>query len=222
MKPSLTAEAPGFHRGGNGLRMGYRFLEPGEISIHDDRWLTYPWGVNGGLPGRRSEKILNRVNGKVEKLPSKCDRIKVDAGDLLYFDTWGGGGCGDPLQRPAERVAFDVKAGLVTKKGARRYGVVLNNKNEVNEKATETLRAKMAKARRKVKMFDFGGTVNELKKVCKRETGLEPPRPPEFQTWVTAGMKDTKKKKKKTTKRKTKKTAAKKTKKKTTKKRKAA
>jgi len=30
----------GKNRGGNGLRIGYRFLESGEISIHDDRWLT--------------------------------------------------------------------------------------------------------------------------------------------------------------------------------------
>ena len=47
---------PGLHRGGNGIEIVYRFLEPGEISIHDDRWLTYPWGVNGGLPGARSRK----------------------------------------------------------------------------------------------------------------------------------------------------------------------
>ena len=76
--------------------MGYCFLEPGTISIHDDRWLTYPWGVNGGLPGRRSEKILKRVDGSEEMMPSKCDRIAVNAGDILYFNTWGGGGCGDP------------------------------------------------------------------------------------------------------------------------------
>jgi N-methylhydantoinase B len=31
----------------------------GQISIHDDRWLTYPWGVNGGLPGARSRKLLS-------------------------------------------------------------------------------------------------------------------------------------------------------------------
>ena len=49
---------PGLHRGGNGISTGYRFLEPGEISIHDDRWLTYPWGVNGGLPGGRSNKLM--------------------------------------------------------------------------------------------------------------------------------------------------------------------
>jgi N-methylhydantoinase B len=38
-------------------------LEPGEISIHDDRWLTYPWGVNGGEPGMRSTKRLVRKDG---------------------------------------------------------------------------------------------------------------------------------------------------------------
>ena len=193
---------PGFHRGGNGLSMGYRFLEPGEISIHDDRWLTYPWGVNGGHPGQRSEKILHRADGTVEKLPSKCDRIVVKANDLLYFNTWGGGGCGDPLKRPAERVAFDVDAGLVTEKGARSYGVVLNSDGSVNEKRTDALRKKMSKARGKPKMFDFGGPIKQLKQRCKRETGLEPPRPPEFQTWVTASSdkastKKTSKKKKK-------------------------
>ena len=56
----------GKNRGGNGLRIGYRFLEPGEISIHDDRWLTYPWGVNGGLPGARSKKTLVRADGTTE------------------------------------------------------------------------------------------------------------------------------------------------------------
>jgi len=38
----------GLHRGGNGIRMTYRFLEPGQIAIHDDRWFVPPWGVNGG------------------------------------------------------------------------------------------------------------------------------------------------------------------------------
>ena len=41
----------GFHRGGNGVEKRYVYLEPGEVSIHDDRWLTRPWGVLGGEPG---------------------------------------------------------------------------------------------------------------------------------------------------------------------------
>ena len=33
---------------------------PGMIAIHDDRWLTYPWGVNGGTPGARGTKWIER------------------------------------------------------------------------------------------------------------------------------------------------------------------
>ena len=69
----------GKHRGGNGLRIGYRFLEQGEISIHDDRWLTYPWGVNGGLPGARSKKILVRDERHRRRCcRPRCDRVKVE------------------------------------------------------------------------------------------------------------------------------------------------
>ena len=174
---------PGVHRGGNALRVGYRFLEPGEISIHDDRWLTYPWGVNGGLPGQRSRKILHRTDGSEELLQSKCDRIKVEPGDLLHFDTWGGGGWGDPLKRPAEQVSFDVAAGLVTVEGARRYGVVCNEDGEVDESATEKLRSEMAAERGDTQLFDFGGTTEELKARCQDETGLPAPKAPEFPTW---------------------------------------
>ena len=67
-------------------------LESGEFSIHDDRWFTYPWGVNGGLPGMRSTKKLVRKGGRVENIASKCDRIHVEPGDVLHFNTWGGGG----------------------------------------------------------------------------------------------------------------------------------
>ncbi len=174
---------PGVHRGGNALRVGYRFLEDGEISIHDDRWLTYPWGVNGGLPGDRSRKELHRADGSFELLPSKCDRIPVKAGDLLNFDTWGGGGWGDPYKRDADQVAFDVAAGLVTPAGAKRYGVVLTKKGEVDEKKTKSLRARLSKKRGRKKLFDKGGTIAELKKRCKKETGLDAPETPVFQTW---------------------------------------
>lgn len=53
----------GLHRGGNGIDMVYRFLEPGMIAIHDDRWFVHPWGVNGGAPGSRARKILVSTDG---------------------------------------------------------------------------------------------------------------------------------------------------------------
>ena len=175
---------PGLHRGGNGLSMGYQFLEPGEISIHDDRWLTYPWGVNGGLPGQRSNKLMVRANGSSEWMQSKCDRIKVEPGDTLYFNTWGGGGWGDPLERDSAKVALEAKRGIVTTEGARRYGVVLNGEYSVNETATAALRQTMASERGEVELFNFGGTVEELKARCKDETHLDPPKTPVFQKWI--------------------------------------
>ena len=175
----------GKNRGGNGLRIGYRFLEPGEISIHDDRWLTYPWGANGGEPGARSRKLLQRADGTEALLPSKIDHVKVEAGDLLIADTWGGGGWGDPLERTTEQVAFDVAAGLVTIDGARRYGVVITKSGEVEAGATEALRAQMRAKRGPKKIFDRGfESIEELKARCKAETGFEPPRTPVFTKWA--------------------------------------
>lgn len=170
---------PGVHRGGNGLRLGYRFLESGTVSVHDDRWLTYPWGVRGGLPGSRSEKILVRMDGTREYLRSKQDNIQVEEGDLLYFNTWGGGGWGDPLERAPDLVALDVDRGLVTRDGAKRYGVVLRDDLSVDMPATEKLRQEMAQERGEVKLFDFGGTVEELRQRCLAETHMEAPKAPQ-------------------------------------------
>ena len=170
----------GFYRGGNGIKIGYRILEPGEVSIHDDRWLTYPWGVNGGLPGGRSRKEIIRADGATEIHQSKCDHVKVNEGDLLILYTWGGGGWGDPYKRDAAKVAQEVDRGLVTHEGAIRYGVVLNGDFTVDEKATEELRAKLTAERGETRLFDFGGTIAELKASCLEETGLEPPKDPVF------------------------------------------
>ena len=175
---------PGLHRGGNGLSMGYQFLEPGDISIHDDRWLTHPWGVNGGLPGQRSDKLMVRADGSRQWMVSKCDRIKVEPGDTLYFNTWGGGGWGDPLERPADKVALDAKRGIVTVEGAKRYGVVVGADFKLDEAATRDLRQRMAAERGETQLFDFGGTVEELKARCKADTHLDPPTTPVFQKWM--------------------------------------
>jgi N-methylhydantoinase B len=109
----------------------------------------------------------------------------VNEGDLLHFDTWGGGGWGDPLERATEDVLFDVEAGLVTREGARRYGVVTNADLTVDEAATKKLRARLRRSRKSPALFDFGGTIEELKQRSEKETGLPAPKAPEFQTWVT-------------------------------------
>ena len=169
----------GLHRGGNGLSVAYRFLCDGSIAIHDDRWLTHPWGVNGGEPGRRSTKRLVKVDGSEQVLPAKCEGIEVQEGDLLYFDTWGGGGWGDPYQRSAELVLADVERGLVSEAGAERYGVVIVD-GQYDADATTDLREKLTAERGDVEQFNRGGTIEDLKTRCLAETGLEAPESPSF------------------------------------------
>ena len=178
----------GLHRGGNGIHTGYRFLREGQVSIHDDRWLTHPWGVKGGLPGARSSKILEHADGTRTVLPSKCDRVQVVAGDILHFRTWGGGGWGDPFARPPEKVLTEVEGGLATIDGATRYGVVILEADgdfSIDADATEVLRKKMIAARgNDIPLSDKGGTLSELIARCEEETGLAPPSPPVFPSWV--------------------------------------
>ena len=126
-------------------------------------------------------------------MPSKADRIKVESGDLLLADTWGGGGCGDPYEREVERVEFDVQAGLVTQAGARSYGVVIRDDLTADRDATTVLREKLRAERKSVKLFDRGfDSIDELKARCKSETGLDPPRQPQFAQRVKEKTKSSK------------------------------
>ncbi|MFS1299394.1 hydantoinase B/oxoprolinase family protein [Streptosporangium longisporum] len=168
----------GLHRGGNGVDVAYRFLEPGTIAIHDDRWLTYPWGVNGGTPGARGRKWIERADGSVQTLPSKVHDVPVAPGDLLHFVTWGGGGWGDPLERDPALVALEVRRGLVSADGARRYGVACDGEGVVDEEATADLRASLRETRPEPAVFDMGPPLEEILANCEEETGLPAPRPP--------------------------------------------
>lgn len=174
---------PGLNRGGNGIHMTYRFTRGGEISIHDDRWFIPPWGVNGGLPAKRSWKRLERADGTEMAVGSKADKVRVEKGDLLHYITWGGGGWGDPLTRDPELVAHEVRQGLVTKDGALDYGVVLDDAGAVNVVKTESLRKDMMEKRGEPAIFNYGPSIDELRASCEEETGLPAPIAP---TWRVA------------------------------------
>jgi N-methylhydantoinase B len=148
----------GKHRGGNGVEKVFLLLEEGDISIHDDRHLTQPWGILGGRPGACSEKWLVRKDGGRQPLPSKTDNVRVFAGDRVIFRTAGGGGWGDPLERDPLRTRNDVARKLMSETKAREeYGVVLSGTAlDLDRRATEELRDSMKRNRKTPKLFDFG------------------------------------------------------------------
>ena len=148
----------GKHRGGNGIEKVYRLLEPGDVSIHDDRQESQPWGILGGQPGACSEKWIIRGTAEPEPLPSKIDNVRVEAGDRIVFITAGGGGWGAPLERDPRRVRNDVARKLMTQEKARvAYGVILTGRHyELDLRATTDLREATKLSRKSLELFDFG------------------------------------------------------------------
>jgi N-methylhydantoinase B len=65
--------------------------------------------------------------------------------------------------------------------------VVLREDLSVDDRETQRLRDRMSSERGALPMFDRGGTIDELKARCKKDTQLDPPRAPIFQKWMTKG-----------------------------------
>jgi N-methylhydantoinase B len=168
----------GLHRGGNGIHMTYRFLAAGTISIHDDRWFVPPWGVNGGEPGKRARKVLEKADGSHTIIGNKVEDVHVEEGDQLHFITWGGGGWGDPLDRDPALVAKEIAQGLVSVEGAREYGVIVDAAGVVDASASEALRTQLRATRPALELFNYGPAIEDLRKSCARDTGLPAPIQP--------------------------------------------
>ena len=73
------------------------------------------------------------------------------AGQVIRIRTTGGGGWGDPLDRPVAEVEQDLRWGKVSIEGARRdYGVVASGTSDeavVDDNATDVLREQLRGAR---------------------------------------------------------------------------
>jgi N-methylhydantoinase B len=133
------SEGPGRFRGGLGLRKDYLFSRPTTFTVLADRDKAGPWGVLGGLDGKRAEYVLIRDNSE-HLLGAKCT-FEVEPGDVISYRTCGGGGYGDPVEREPERVALDVREGKVSSSRAREiYRVALSARGQLDESATRALR----------------------------------------------------------------------------------
>ena len=69
---------------------------------------------------------------------ARMPTMPLKRGDRVKLVTGGGGGFGDPLARPTDEVAADVRGGLISAFVARdQYGVVISETGEVDHSATE-------------------------------------------------------------------------------------
>lgn len=112
----------GARRGGLGTIRDYEILE-GEIRFthRGERHFRAPSGRSGGGAGAMARTLIHRADGTTEVVPSKLV-TSLRAGDRLTIETAGGGGHGDPHDRPRETLSADIANGKVTAATAHLYG----------------------------------------------------------------------------------------------------
>jgi len=133
-------------RGGLGCERVVRPLCELRLTSHIDRSQYAPWGLFGGgdaLPNRLAVRRGGVV--KDDFANAKVFTMPVRQGDAVLLRGGGGGGFGDPLDRPAEMVCEDVYQGYVSLEAARAlYGVVIEPEDcTIDRTATEALRARL-------------------------------------------------------------------------------
>jgi N-methylhydantoinase B len=132
-------------RGGLGVETIFEIgSDDTQLVVFGDGDVEPPFGSCGGEDGSLNSIQLAFPDGS-EKRPFALDLIKgVPKGTVYHQLAGGGGGYGDPKQRPAELVAEEVRNGILSPEAAREsYGVVVDEETlALDELATESLRRK--------------------------------------------------------------------------------
>ena len=158
---------PGQYRGGAGGEMAIVAHDAPDGGIHyvvSGKGTKFPQseGLGGGYPGGVNDYVwvhaphemhnVDRFAQSLDTIPGDSEPISwgvfpLMGSDALYIRWNGGGGIGDPLERPPEKVLADIDAGLISEQAASEvYGVIRNEKS-VDGAATKTKRTSLRQAR---------------------------------------------------------------------------
>ena len=139
---AVDSGGPGRYRGGLGYEKHIRMLRYAHFMSIADRALLACWGVRGGKAGRPFEVTIDPGGPNERIVDALADAEPVKAGEVIRIRTTGGGGWGDPLDRPYDEVVRDVRWGKVSVAGARAdYGVIVTDGPSVDVAASDALRA---------------------------------------------------------------------------------
>ena len=112
-----------------------------------DRSILACWGVRGGRAGRPFSVTIDPGGPGEREVDALADAESVRAGEVIRIRTTGGGGWGDPLERPYDEVLRDVRWGKVSVDD---YGVAVTGGGDsaaVDAVASDAERARRASLR---------------------------------------------------------------------------
>jgi N-methylhydantoinase B len=118
----------GKFRGGRGLVRDYRITaKEAWVTGTFGRFKYLPWGMQGGGGGSRNYIKLLFADGREAEVFGKTAQYHMKQGDVARLITGSGGGYGNPLERPVEKIQEDVKNAYITPAQAEKdYGVSLD------------------------------------------------------------------------------------------------
>jgi N-methylhydantoinase B len=141
----IDSMGAGRTRGGPGLTFHVEPRGTGQIDQYPygDGMANPPFGLFGGRPGGGGALYRIEQDGS-RTFYSMIGYFRVKADESWVQLSTGGGGYGDPFERQPDRVALDVKNGLVSVECAiSQYGVAVDPETgEVDLTRTQSLRAK--------------------------------------------------------------------------------
>ena len=135
-------------RGGLGFLRDYRILaDEVRFSMRTDKHAIAPFGIDAGHAGEPGACLVNFATREEKSLPSRFGDHRLHKNEVVRVARPGGGGLGDPLSRPVDKVLEDVRQGYVSvERAASDYGVVLEYRGDelcVAEGKTRDLRGKI-------------------------------------------------------------------------------
>jgi len=110
----------GRYRGGLGLFREWRVdCAEALFTASLERFKFRPFGLAGG--GAAKPGTLTLIRGSERRaLPSKVNNLRLRQGDVIRLETSGGGGFGNPAERPKAEVERDIRLGYVSPQAAER------------------------------------------------------------------------------------------------------
>ena len=148
---AIDSGGAGRYRGGLGYEKHIRMLRDAHFMSIADRSILSCWGVRGGRAGRPFSVTIDPGGPAERDVDALADAEPVRAGEVIRIRTTGGGGWGDPFDRPYTEVLRDIRWRKVSVDGAARdYGVVVAGEVDgavVDEPGSDALRARLRSAR---------------------------------------------------------------------------
>jgi len=110
----------------SGMRYAFELYDEGSHIVNFGDGMKFaPYGLNGGHQGSLNKGVFLHTEKPVIMESKEAPR-RVAKGDQVILNSSGGGGWGNPLDRPAEKVYDDVLDEIITIKTAVDiYGVVI-------------------------------------------------------------------------------------------------